>query len=97
VELVLGHDAAQPKVRDHDVGVLGFREEKQVLRLEIAVDDAAVVDVFYGAENRADEGRGISGWLNHETIELVLRYERNPLFVVIAFGAYTVKELAAGT
>lgn len=48
------NDPTQSKIRNKQIRILRFSPEEQVLRLEIAVDDPCVVDVFDGAEDSAD-------------------------------------------
>lgn len=59
VELLLVHDAREAKVGNEQVGVVLGRAEEQVLGLEVAVDDAVVVQVGDGRERRADEVGGV--------------------------------------
>lgn len=55
VELFLVHDAGQAKVGDEEVGVVFGGAEQQVFGLEVAVDDAVVVEVGDGGEGGAHQ------------------------------------------
>ena len=59
VELLLVHYARKPKVRDEQICVVFRCAEEQVLGFQVAVDDAVVVEVGDGREDRADEVGGV--------------------------------------
>jgi hypothetical protein len=60
VELLLVHDTRQAKVSNHQVGIVFRRAEQQVLGLEIAMDNAVVVEVCDGRQSGTDEVCGIA-------------------------------------
>jgi hypothetical protein len=57
--LLLVHYAGEAEVGDQEVSVIFRGAEEEVLGLEVAVDDAMVVEVGYCAEGCADEVRGV--------------------------------------
>jgi hypothetical protein len=59
MELLFVHDAAEAEVGDQQVCVVFGRAEEEVLGLEVAVDDAVVVEVCDGREGCADQVCGI--------------------------------------
>lgn len=60
VELLLIHDAREPKVGNQQVGIILGGPEQQVLGLEVAVDDAMVMQVRNGGQRRPDQVRRIA-------------------------------------
>jgi hypothetical protein len=76
VELFLVHDTRQSKVGDQQISIVLWRPEEQVLRLQIAMYDAVVVEIRDGRESGSNEVRSVG-------------------FVVIAFSADAVEQLAA--
>ena len=56
---LLIHDSAQPKIRNQQVRVIFRRPEQKILRLQVSVNDAVVVQVSHRTQGRPDEVRGV--------------------------------------
>jgi hypothetical protein len=59
VELLFVHDARQAKVGDEQVRIVFWRAEEEVLGLQIAVDNAMVVQIGHGGQRRPDQVCGV--------------------------------------
>jgi hypothetical protein len=59
VKLLFFHYAAETEVGDQQVGVIFGCAEEEVLRFEVAVHDAMIVEVGYGGEGGTDKIGGV--------------------------------------
>ena len=59
VELFLVHDAGQSEIGNQEVSVILRRAKQQILRLQVTVHDAVIVQVGDGRQDGADEIRGV--------------------------------------
>lgn len=59
VELLLVHDAGQTEIGNQKVGIILRRAKKQVLRFQVTMHDAMIVQVGDGRQDSANEVRSV--------------------------------------